>query len=166
MAEKVNGTSTAAQCLSADIQYFVCYACSPGAFTDPDPRPSLVDDIVRLINIQVTGIVTDTSQKNFEVLFNAIGLRATPVIFNNPKPVLDLAAHTARLSGEGFEWKFAVERTNQFFNFTRRGTPGPTGLLVDELDGVILPSGVRLTTVQNSASGWAQNVEFEILESI
>ena len=166
MTEKVNGSSTAAQCLSADIQYFVCYAASPGAYSDPDPTPSYIEDIQRLVNIQVTGDNTDTSQRNFEVLLSTIGLRATPVIFNNPKAVPDLAAHTQYVSGEGFMWKFAVERANQFFNFTTRGTPGPMGLLIDELDGVVLPSGIRITTVANSVSGWIQNMAFDILDGI
>lgn len=166
MTEKVHGVATAAQCLSGDMQFFACYASSPGAFSDPDPMPTLVDDVVRLINIQVTGNIRDTSQRNFESLLLTIGLRATPVVFGNPRPVADLSAYTPYLTGEGFVWKFAVERTNQFFNFTTLGTPGPTGLLIDELDGLIIPSGVRVTTVDGSASGWIRNIAFEILDSL
>ena len=81
-------------------------------------------------------------------------------------PVLQLADYTNELSGEGFIWKFAVERGVQFFNFTPYGSPGPVGLLVDDLDGVILPSGVRVTTVTGSPSGWAQNVAFYRMDSI
>jgi hypothetical protein len=114
----------------------------------------------------VTANPLDESQKNFEMLLMSIGLRAMPVILSNPTPVLQLADYTTELTGEGFVWKFAVERGVQFFNFTPYGTPGPVGLLIDELDGIILSSGVRVTTVDGSASGWAKNTVFERAVSI
>jgi hypothetical protein len=75
-------------------------------------------------------------------------------------------AYTTELSGEGFIWKFAVERGVQFYNFTPYGSPGPVGLLVDDLDGVILPSGIRITTVTGSPTGWAKNIAFSRAESL
>lgn len=154
------------QNLTADLQYYVCYASSPGAFTDPNPNPPPVQEIPRLVNIQVTGETLDKSQKNFEVFLMSIGLRAMPVVLSDPTPVLELADYTLELAGEGFVWKFAVERGVQFFNFTPFGTPGPVGLLVDDLDGVIIPSGVRITTVTGSPSGWAKNIAFTRMETI
>jgi hypothetical protein len=154
------------QNLTADLQAFVCYASSPGAFTDPNPNPPPSQELSRLINIQVTGSPLDQSQKNFEVLLMSIGLRAMPVVLSNPIPVLELADYTLGLSGEGFMWKFAVERGVQFYNFTPYGTPGPVGLLVDDLDGVIIPSGVRITTVTGSPSGWAQNMIFSRIDTL
>jgi len=166
MTLKVHGTASAAQNLTADLQYFVCYAASPGAFTDPNPNPPIAQELTRLINIQVTNQVYDESQKNFEVLLMSIGLRAMPAILTNPYPVLQLADYTIELTGEGYIWKFAVERGVQFYNFTPYGTAGPVGLLIDDLDGVILPSGVRITTVSGSPSGWAKNIAFERMDSI
>lgn len=166
MPKQINGAATSMQNLTADLQYYVCYASSPGAFTDPNPNPIPPDDLARLVNIQVTGSPLDESQKNFEVFLMSIGLRAMPVVLADPVAVLELADYTYELSGEGFVWKFAVERGVQFYNFTPYGTPGPVGLLVDDLDGVILPSGVRITTVTGSPTGWAKNVAFSRMDSI
>jgi hypothetical protein len=166
MVLKIHGAASAMQNLTADLQYYVCYASSPGAFTDPNPNPPPSQEIARLVNIQVTGRPLDQSQKNFEVFLMSIGLRAMPVILADPIAVLQLADYTTQLAGEGFMWKFAVERGVQFFNFTPYGTPGPVGLLIDDLNGVIIPSGVRITTVTGSPSGWAQNVAFYRMDSI
>ena len=166
MPAQIHGAASAMQNLTADLQYYICFASSPGAFTDPNPNPPSDQEIPRLLNIQVTGNPLDESQKNFEVLLMSIALRAMPTVLSNPIAVLELADYTLELSGEGFIWKFAVERGVQFYNFTPYGTPGPVGLLIDDLDGVIIPSGVRITTVQGSPTSWAQNISFSRLESI
>lgn len=166
MPVQINGAASSMQNLTADLQYYVCYAASPGAFTDPDPNPPPAEQLSRLVNIQVTGSPLDQSQKNFEIFLLSIGLRAMPVVLSDPVAVLRLQDYTIELSGEGFMWKFAVERGVQFYNFTPYGTPGPVGLLIDDLDGVVLPSGVRITTVSNSPSGWAKNVVFSKWESL
>jgi hypothetical protein len=166
MPVQIHGASSSMQNLTADLQYYICYASSPGAFTDPNPNPPPGDELARLVNIQVTGNILDQSQKNFEIFLMSIGLRAMPVVLANPLPVLELADYTHELSGEGFIWKFAVERGVQFYNFTPYGTPGPVGLLIDETDGVVLPSGVRITTIYGSPSGWAKNVAFERADTI
>ena len=161
MPSRINGAATSSQNLSGSMQFYVCYASSPGAFSHPSPNPGIPDSITRLINIQVTGKSSDESQKNFEVLLMGIGLRAMPVVFTDPVAIPQLSIYTHELSGEGFVWKFAVERDAQFYNFTPYGTPGPVGILIDELDGFILPSGVRVTTVSGSPSGWPINIIFE-----
>ena len=166
MPQKIHGAASAMQNLTADLQYYICYAASPLCFTDPNPNPPPLEEITRLVNIQVTGDPLDESQKNFEVFLMSIGLRAMPVILSDPLPVLELADYTTQLSGEGFIWKFAVERGVQFYNFTPFGSPGPVGLLIDDLNGVIIPSGVRITTVTGSPSGWAQNVAFYRQETL
>lgn len=166
MPIQIHGAASSMQNLTADLQYYVCYASSPGAFTDPNPNPPPPQEIPRLVNIQVTGETLDKSQKNFEVFLMSIGLRAMPVVLSDPAAVLQLSDYTLELTGEGFIWKFAVERGVQFFNFTPIGTPGPVGLLTDDLDGVIIPSGVRITTVNGSPSGWAKNVVFTRMETI
>jgi len=166
MPTKIHGAASSMQNLTADLQYYVCYASSPGAFTDPNPNPPINQEAARLINIQVTGDILDQSQKNFEIFLMSIGLRAMPVILSNPIAVIELADYTNELSGEGFVWKFAVERGVQFYNFTPYGTPGPVGLLIDETDGIILASGVRVTTLNGSPSGWAKNVAYERADTI
>lgn len=166
MPKQIHGAATAMQNLTANLQYYVCYASSPGCFTDPNPNPPANQEVSRLVNIQVTGNLLDESQKNFEVFLMSIGLRAMPVVLSDPIAVSQLAVYTNELSGEGFIWKFAVERGVQFYNFTPFGTPGPVGLLIDDLDGLIIPSGVRITTVMSSSSGWAQNVSFSRVDSI
>lgn len=160
MPQKIHGAATSMQNLTADLQYYICYASSPGCFTDPNPNPPEDQEIPRLVNIQVTGETLDQSQKNFEILLMSIGMRALPTVMGDPVAVPELADYTNELNGEGFIWKFAVERGVQFYNFTPFGTPGPIGLLIDEIDGVYLPSGVRLTTVSASPSGWAKNITF------
>jgi hypothetical protein len=166
MPKQTHGASSATQNLAPDLQYYVCYASSPGAFSDPNPNPPTSQELARLLNIQVTGQPLDESQKNFEVLLMSVGLRAMPVTLSNPVAVFQLADYTLELSGEGFIWKFAVERSVQFHNFTPYGAPGPVGLLVDEIDGVILPSGVRVTTISGSPTGWAKNIAFSRLEFV
>lgn len=166
MPIKIHGAASSMQNLTADLQYYVCYASSPDCFTDPNPNPPISEEIARLVNIQVTGQTLDQSQKNFEILLMSIGLRAMPVVLANPIPVMELADYTLELSGQGFVWKFAVERGVQFYNFTPFGTPGPVGLLIDDMDGIVLPSGVRITTVNGSPTGWAKNVAFERAESL
>ena len=166
MPQKIHGASSSMQNLTADLTYYVCYASSPGAFSDPNPNPPAAQELSRLLNIQVTGNPLDESQKNFEVLLMSIGLRAMPVVLSNPVSVVRLEDYTIELSGEGFIWKFAVERGVQFYNFTPYGNPGPVGLLVNDLDGVIIPSGVRVTTVSGNPTGWAKNVAFNRMESI
>jgi hypothetical protein len=166
MPINTNAAASAMQNLTADLQAYICYVKSPLCFTAPNPNPPPSQEVERLVNIQVTGNPLDESQKNFEVLLMSIGLRAMPVILTDPYPVMELANYTMQLSGEGFIWKFAVERGVQFYNFTPFGTPGPVGLLIDDLDGVIIPSTVRITTVTGSPSGWARNVAFERQESL
>jgi len=166
MIQRVHGAASAMQNLSADLQYYICYASSPLCFTDPNPNPPVSEETLRLVNIQVTNDPLDESQKNFEVFLMSIGLRAMPVILTDPEPVVELSVYTSELSGEGFIWKFAVERGVQFYNFTPYGTPGPVGLLIDDMNGVIIPSGVRITTVTGSPSGWNQNVAFERMNTI
>lgn len=166
MVIRINGAASSMQNLTADLQAYVCYASSPLCFTSPNPNPPPSEEITRLINIQVTGTPLDESQKNFEVFLMSIAMRAMPVILSDPIAVLQLADYTPELSGEGFIWKFAVERGVQFFNFTPYGSPGPVGLLVDDLDGLIIPSGVRITTVTGSPTGWAQNVSFSRMDSL
>lgn len=163
MTERIHGTSFTSQSLTADLQYYECYAASPFALTSPDPNPSEATSLQRLVNIQVTQNIKDESQKNFELLLMSISLRAMPVVMNNPVPVIKLSDYTTQLSGEGFVWKFGVERGVQFYNYSPYGIPGPVGLLISDLNGIVLSNGVRITTIPNDPSGWQQNVAFSLI---
>jgi hypothetical protein len=164
MTAQINGTSSAMQNLTGDLQFYIAYALSPGAYTDPNPNPPEPEEQIRQVNIQVTEEIQDQSQKNFEIFFQSIGLRAVPTIMNNPVAVQSLEAEGApTLVGEGFVWKFACERANTWEDFKTRD---PVGLLVKEIDGVIIDSGVRITTVTGSPSGNPQNMEFVMVSQI
>lgn len=147
MVAKTNSFSSAYQNIGSDVQYYIVYAKSPNAFSSPE--------IASGVNIRVTKNYQDISQKNFEVLLQSIGLRSMPVIMNNPEPVQQLENNgSLTLVGEGFVWKFAVDRSEIFYNYGPNGTIGPVGFLVDELHGIILPSGVVLDTK------YTRNIEF------
>ena len=148
MAIKIHGAAQSAENLSGNLQYYTVYARSPKAYTDPGNATC--------VNILVTRNYADESQKNFEVLIQAIALRAMPVVLNNPVPVQDLeVAGAPNLSGQGFVWKFASELDGAFENTSNAGTPGPVGLLVDEIHGIVLPNGTVLQT-----KGSSVNIEF------
>jgi len=152
MPEKIHGASGALQSLTDNIRYYEVFVLSPGATTDPATATD--------VNIFVTGNITDVSQKNFEVLVQSIGLRAMPVVMNDPVPVADVAAEGAtQIAGEGYKWKFAVERGDIFNNDGPNGTIGPTGFLIDELDGIVLANATVLKT-----KGAGQNIEFKLSE--
>lgn len=146
--QKVHGTSSATQTLASNIEYFTTFCSAFNAVSDPNN--------VSGVNIKVTNNLSDISQKNFEVLLQSIGLRAMPVIMNNPVATEDLDLMGApTLIGEGYVWKFAVERSDIFTNDGPTGTIGEIGFLVDDIHNIVLPSGVTIKT-----KGVGINVEF------
>lgn len=152
---KINGTVSASQSLTGSMEFYRVFAKSEGAYTDPEPNPSEEDEIGRGVNILVTNSLSDQSQKNFEILFLTIGLRAVPVSFGNPRAVERLEEYgSPTLTGEGFIWNFTCEREDIFKDFA---TNDDVGLLKTDVDGVFIDSGVRLTT--NGAYG-IKNIEF------
>ena len=152
MVSRVHGAATAMQNLVESIQYYKIFALSPGAVANPITATG--------VNIFATGNIADESQKNFEVLIQAIGLRAMPVVMNDPVAVANVATVGAtQIAGEGYVWKFAIERDVYFKNDGPTGTISDVGHLVDELNGIILPSAAVLVT-----SGLPQNIEFAVTE--
>lgn len=144
MSLRAHGTAGTGQSLVGVIHYYTVWASSPNAVTDPDNATG--------INIRVTGSIQDESQKAFELLIQSIGLRVLPIILNDPTAVAELADVGApTLTGEGFVWRFASEQRDAFATKTN-----PVGLLVGELNGIVLPNGAVITT-----SGLGQNMEFE-----
>lgn len=157
--KRINGAASAHQSLTGSLQYYIVYASSPLAFTDPNPNPAEEDEISRGVNIEVTGEIKDQSQKNFEILFQAIGLRSVPSIMNDPEAVEDLSiAGAPTLTGEGFIWKFASDRENIFNDYVN---DNPVGLLVEDLNGLVIDSGVQIVT-----SGPGANMEFESVNKL
>jgi len=141
---RAHGTAGTNQVLTGVIHYYTVWVSSPNAVTDPENATG--------VNIRVTGNIQDISQKSFEILIQSVGLRVLPIILNDPKPVLDLAAAgSPSLTGEGFVWKFASEQRDAF------ATPAnPVGLLIEEMAGIVLPNGTVLET-----TGPEPNIEFQ-----
>ena len=151
-SDQVHGAATGMQSLTDSIVYYKMYTLSPGAVADPATATG--------VNIDATGNVLDERQKNFEVMVQSIGLRAMPVIMNNPLAVANVAtAGAAQIAGEGYVWKFAVERADYFKNTGPNGTISEVGHLVDEMEGIVLPNAIVVHT-----SGIDQNVEFAVAE--
>jgi len=166
MTTRIHGAASAQQHLTGELQFYVVYCTSPGAFSDPASNPPENEEEVRSINIMVTDEIQDQSQKNFEILYQSVGLRASPSIMNDPEAVVALQnapVSAPTLTGEGYVWKFAVEHLDVWKDFRQ---DDPIGLLVKELDGVIIESGVRITTVDGSLSGTPKNMEFRRIDKL
>ena len=89
------------------------------------------------MDITRTGDYSDDTQKDFESVVQVIGLRAQPVVMNNPVQLNGVGANVLEnygaptLTGAGFIFKFAFEREGVHTVDT----------LKDELDGIVLNSG-------------------------
>ncbi len=93
------------------------------------------------LDLTATGDYTDATQKDFESVVQVIGLRAMPVIMNNPVQIngttdtLDMYG-APTLTGAGWIFKFAFEREAVHTLQT----------LTNELDGIVLNGGTIHTT--------------------
>jgi len=89
------------------------------------------------LDITRTGDYTDNTQKDFESVVQVIGLRAQPVVMNNPVRLNGVGANLLEnygapsLTGAGWIFKFAFEREGVHTIDTLR----------DELDGIVLNTG-------------------------
>lgn len=89
------------------------------------------------LDITRTGDYSDNTQKDFESVVQVIGLRAQPVVMNNPVRLSGVGANLLEnygaptLSGAGWIFKFAFEREGVHTIQT----------LKDELDGIVLNGG-------------------------
>ncbi len=144
MVSKTHGLASVSETVTEDLQCYTVWSKSPNAFSDSENATG--------VNIRITGDIADETQKNFEVIVQSIALRAMPIILADPFAVIDLAEDGAvSLKGEGFVWQFGVEQTEIFSTKTNE-----LGLLIEEINGIVLPSGCILSTV-----GKNQNIEFE-----
>lgn len=141
------GSTKQFQALSGNLEIFTVWCASSGAVSDPDNAQGVA--------LKITGNVTDITQKNFEILVQTIGLRASPVILDLPEAVSDLRDRGApTLEGEGYVWCFGTERASQFAQ-----AHSATALLVSELAGTVLANGVVIVT-----EGANINMEFAVKE--
>ena len=89
------------------------------------------------IDITRTGDFSDNTQKDFESVVQVIGLRAQPVVMNNPVSLNGVGQNVLEnygaptLTGAGYIFKFATETPNAHTVDT----------LKDELNGVVLNAG-------------------------
>ena len=89
------------------------------------------------IDITRTGDFGDNTQKDFESVVQVIGLRAQPVVMNNPVQLNGVGQNVLEnygapsLTGAGFIFKFAFEREGVHSIST----------LKDELNGIVLNGG-------------------------
>lgn len=162
MTKKIHGIVSADQSLTGNMQYYTVYMQSPLAFSDPSANPPEDESLIRQLNVMMTDNLDDQSQMNFELLFQSIGLRAWPVVFNNTRAVEELSVEGApTLEGEGFVWKFACEMADAFMDYSNMN---PVGLLVKELDGIILYSGARINTYDSPFND--KNIEFTVTSEL
>lgn len=89
------------------------------------------------LDITPTGDYTDDTQKDFESLVQVIGLRAMPIIMNNPVELSGVGVNVLEnfgaptMTGAGWIFKFAFERESVH----------SIQSLKDELDGIVLNGG-------------------------
>lgn len=89
------------------------------------------------LDITRTGDFSDATQKDFESVVQVIGLRAQPVVMNNPVALDGTGAQLIQnygapsITGAGWIFKFAFEREGVHTLDT----------LKDELDGIVLNGG-------------------------
>lgn len=89
------------------------------------------------LDITRTGDFNDLSQKDFESVVQVIGLRAQPVVMNDPVELNGVGQNLLEnygaptLTGAGWIFKFAFEREGAH----------TVDLLKDELDGIVLNVG-------------------------
>ena len=94
------------------------------------------------IDITRTGDFSDNTQKDFESVVQVIGLRAQPVVMNNPVALNGVGAQVLEnygapsLTGAGFIFKFAFEREGVHTIDT----------LKEEMNGIVLNGGTVDTT--------------------
>ena len=111
-----SGAMASSETLSGNIEYYTLFTS---------------------LDITQTGDYTNNSQKDFESVVQVIGLRAQPVVMNDPVALsgvgnLVLENYGApSITGAGWIFKFAFERTDVHTITT----------LTDELNGIVLNGG-------------------------
>ena len=116
VAGQRSGAMASSETLSGNIEYYTLFTT---------------------LNITKTGDFADNTQKDFESVVQVIGLRAQPVVMNEPVSLNGVGAQVLQnygapsLTGAGYIFKFAFEREAVHTLDT----------LKDELNGIVLNGG-------------------------
>ena len=116
MVGQRSGAMGSSEVLSSNIEYYTLFTS---------------------LDITSTGDFTDNTQKDFESVVQVIGLRAQPIIMNDPVALNGVGANVLEnygaptMTGAGWIFKFAFEREGAHTLDT----------LKDELDGIALNGG-------------------------
>lgn len=116
MALDRTGAMGSSEVLSSNIEYYTLFTS---------------------LDITRTGDFSDETQKDFESVVQVIGLRAQPVVMNNPVPLNGVGQNLLEnygapsITGAGWIFKFAFEREGVHTIDT----------LKDELNGIVLNGG-------------------------
>ena len=116
MVGQRSGAMGSSEVLSSNIEYYTLFTS---------------------LDITSTGDFNDNTQKDFESVVQVIGLRAQPIIMNDPVELNGVGANVLEnygaptITGAGFIFKFAFEREGAHTLDT----------LKDELDGIVLNGG-------------------------
>ena len=111
----------------------------PGAMASSESLSGNIEfyTLFTTLDITQTGDYADDSQKDFESVVQVIGLRAQPVVMNNPVLLNGTGQNVLEnygaptLTGAGWIFKFAFERESVHSIDT----------LKDELNGIVLNAG-------------------------
>lgn len=93
------------------------------------------------VDITATGNYEDVSQQNWDALVTVIGMRAQPIVLDEPEAVADLStvddAYAA--STAGFMFEFTTEHVGVFSEHDNNYVvTDEVGVLADMLDGISL----------------------------
>jgi len=116
MVGQRSGAMGSSEVLSSNIEYYTLFTT---------------------LDLTRTGDYADATQKDFESVVQVIGLRAQPIIMNNPVELNGVSSNVLEnygaptLTGAGWVFKFAFEREGAHTIDT----------LKDELDGIVLNGG-------------------------
>jgi hypothetical protein len=116
MVGQRSGAMGSSEVLSSNIEYYTLFTT---------------------LDLTRTGDYADATQKDFESVVQVIGLRAQPIIMNNPVELNGVGSNVLEnygaptLTGAGWVFKFAFEREGAHTIDT----------LKDELDGIVLNGG-------------------------
>lgn len=113
-----------------------------------------VFQIATTVDITATGDYQDESQNNWDGLITVIGMRAQPIILDEPQSVDDLSLFDDSFDADtaGFVFQFTTEHFGVFSKHDKNYVvTEEVGVLTDMIDGITL-SGTELVVGTNVAA--------------
>lgn len=110
-----------------------------------------VFQIATTVDITATGDYQDESQNSWDGLITVIGMRAQPIILDEPQSVADLSEFDDTFDPEtaGFVFQFTTEHVGVFSKHDKNYVvTEEVGILTDMIDGITL-GGTELTVGTN-----------------